>query len=42
VPLVQKKVYEFAQEAIEYIRNLVEIAEEEPAVKTDLKRIWCV
>ncbi|KAJ7105527.1 hypothetical protein C8R44DRAFT_681407 [Mycena epipterygia] len=39
VPVIQKKVYDFAQEAIEYIRTLVEVIDEEPAVKKDLEAI---
>jgi hypothetical protein len=42
IPVIQKKVYDFAQEAIEYIRTLVEIVGEETSVKKDLKAIWCV
>jgi hypothetical protein len=42
VPVIQKKVYDFAQEAIEYIQTLIEIVGEEQKVKEDLKKIWCV
>jgi hypothetical protein len=42
VPVIQKKVYDFAQEAIEYIRTLVEVVGEDPTAKEDLKAIWCV
>ena len=40
IPLIQKKVYEFAQEAIEYISSLVRVVGEEPPVKEDLNKIW--
>ncbi|KAJ7609389.1 hypothetical protein FB45DRAFT_367112 [Roridomyces roridus] len=36
VPVIQKKVYDFAQEAIEYIRTLVGIVGEEASVQRDL------
>jgi hypothetical protein len=39
VPLVQKKVYDFAQEAIQYISSLVDIFGEEQSVKRDLDDI---
>ncbi|KAJ7264566.1 hypothetical protein C8J57DRAFT_406022 [Mycena rebaudengoi] len=39
VPLIQKNVHEFAQEAIEYIRTIVEVVSEEPTAKKDLKAI---
>ncbi|KAJ7820961.1 hypothetical protein B0H13DRAFT_1921052 [Mycena leptocephala] len=39
VPLIQKKVYEFAQEDIEYIRTLVEVVGEESTLKKDLQSI---
>jgi hypothetical protein len=42
VPIVQKKVYGFAQEAIEYIHTLIEIVGEEASVRKDLEAIWCV
>ena len=40
IPLTQKKVYEFAQEAIQYISSLVEVVGEELSVKGDLNKIW--
>ena len=40
IPLIQKKVYEFAQEAIQYISSLVEVVGEEKSVKEDLEMIW--
>jgi len=40
VPLIQKDVYKFAQEAIQYISSLVEVAGEELKVKKDLHDIW--
>jgi hypothetical protein len=40
IPLIQMKVYDFAEEAIQYIRTLVEAAGEEPSVKGELKTIW--
>ncbi|KAJ7925356.1 hypothetical protein B0H13DRAFT_2314565 [Mycena leptocephala] len=39
VPLIQKKVYDFAQEAIEYIHTLVEVVGEQPTAKKDLEAI---
>jgi hypothetical protein len=42
VPVIQKKVYDFAQEVIEYICTLVEVVGEEQTVKKDLEAIWCV
>jgi hypothetical protein len=35
-------VYDFAQEAIEYIRIFVEVIGEDPTAKKDLEAIWCV
>ena len=40
IPLIQKKVYEFAQEVIQYISSLVGVVGEELLVKEDLKTIW--
>jgi hypothetical protein len=42
VPLIKGEVYKFAEEAIEYIGALVEVAGEEPTAKEDLKSIWYV
>jgi hypothetical protein len=39
IPLTQKKVYEFAQEAIQYISTLIEVVGEESAVKKELHLI---
>ncbi|KAF8169716.1 hypothetical protein K438DRAFT_226272 [Mycena galopus ATCC 62051] len=39
VPRIQKEVHEFAQEAIEYIRTLVEVAGGEPNAREDLEAI---
>ena len=40
IPLIQKKVYEFSQEVIQYVSSLVEVVGEELSVKEDLKMIW--
>ena len=40
IPLIQKRVYEFAQEAIQYISSLVGVVGEERSVKGDLNKIW--
>ena len=40
IPLIQKRVYGFAEEAIQYIRTLVVAAGEGLSVKEDLKTIW--
>jgi hypothetical protein len=42
VPLIKGEVYKFAEEAIEYISALVEVAGEEPTAKEDLKSVWYV
>ena len=39
IPLIQKRVYEFAQEMIQYISSLVGVVGEELLVKEDLKTI---
>ncbi|KAF7358159.1 hypothetical protein MVEN_00864200 [Mycena venus] len=39
VPVIQKKVYDFAQEAIEYIRTLIGIVGEGASVQKDLEAI---
>ena len=40
IPLIQKKVYEFSQEVIQYISSLLGVVGEELSVKEDLKMIW--
>ena len=40
IPLIQKKVYEFSQEVIQYISSLLGVVGEELLVKEDLKMIW--
>jgi hypothetical protein len=40
IPLIQKKVLEFAQEAIQFISSLIGVAGEELSVKEDLETIW--
>ena len=40
IPLIQKSVYEFAEESIQYIRTLVVAAGEGLSVKEDPETIW--